>query len=498
MAISRVSTQGWAVVIERLRHHGERLGLRQRPGHEMRQLRRAHRPDCGVAQDAAPFEIAVERADGRELPGEAAAAHPAIAPRRQERPEIGREQPFERLEIGRLAEMVLQKPPELGEIARIGLDGLGGRPPPAGKAAEPGLHLNRRFRRQSEGNRFRLPVHSPIMARAPYSQVNEGVAIEAAEVASRRARPRPGIMVAATSFPARKGIVHEVACACGGDRRRRGRGLDALCIWPRRAGRDVVLLERKELTSGSTWHAAGLLPLFNLSYSVGQIHKYSVKLYQALEAETGQHVGFRKVLQHQARPHPGPLGRVQYYAGVAETIGVKVNVLTPEEVKEIWPLCEHRWHPRRHPASRRRLYPARRSHPGARQGGPRPRGPDPPQDHASPPSRRSRPANGWSRPTRATSAAEHVVSAPAISCARPARCSASTSRSSRSSTNISSPSRIPAIVERQRRACRRWACCARPIRSWYMREENGGLLLGPYETRRARLLCRRPGREGRV
>ena len=56
---------------------------------------------------------------------------------------------------------------------------------------------------------------------------------------------------------------------------------------------DVVLVERKELTSGSTWHAAGLLPLFNLSYSVGQIHKYSVKLYKTLEEETGQHRGVR-------------------------------------------------------------------------------------------------------------------------------------------------------------------------------------------------------------
>ena len=39
---------------------------------------------------------------------------------------------------------------------------------------------------------------------------------------------------------------------------------------------DVVLVERKELTSGSTWHAAGLLPLFNMSYSVGQLHKLSL------------------------------------------------------------------------------------------------------------------------------------------------------------------------------------------------------------------------------
>ena len=57
---------------------------------------------------------------------------------------------------------------------------------------------------------------------------------------------------------------------------------------------DSVLVERKELTSGSTWHAAGLLPLFNLSYSVGQIHKYSVALYKTLEKETGLDVGFAR------------------------------------------------------------------------------------------------------------------------------------------------------------------------------------------------------------
>jgi len=46
---------------------------------------------------------------------------------------------------------------------------------------------------------------------------------------------------------------------------------------------DIVLVEKIEYTSGSTWHAAGLLPLFNMSYSVGKIHKYSVDLYQSLE-----------------------------------------------------------------------------------------------------------------------------------------------------------------------------------------------------------------------
>jgi dimethylglycine dehydrogenase len=40
----------------------------------------------------------------------------------------------------------------------------------------------------------------------------------------------------------------------------------------RKGWSDVVLLERTELTAGSTWHAAGLLPLFNMSYAVGQLH----------------------------------------------------------------------------------------------------------------------------------------------------------------------------------------------------------------------------------
>ena len=105
-------------------------------------------------------------------------------------------------------------------------------------------------------------------------------------------------------------------------------------------GWDVVLIERKELTSGSTWHAAGLLPLFNMSYAVGQIHKYSVKFYQELEAETGQQVGFRKVSNIRLARTKDRWDEFNYYAGVAETIGVKVNMLTPADVKALWPLCE--------------------------------------------------------------------------------------------------------------------------------------------------------------
>ena len=52
-------------------------------------------------------------------------------------------------------------------------------------------------------------------------------------------------------------------------------GVSTLYHLAKKGWTDVVLVERKELTSGSTWHAAGLLPLFNMSYSVGKLHQYS-------------------------------------------------------------------------------------------------------------------------------------------------------------------------------------------------------------------------------
>ena len=69
-------------------------------------------------------------------------------------------------------------------------------------------------------------------------------------------------------------------------------GVSTLYHLTKKGWSDVTLVERTELTAGSTWHAAGLLPLFNMSYTVGQLHKYSVDLYKRLPEETGQEVGF--------------------------------------------------------------------------------------------------------------------------------------------------------------------------------------------------------------
>ena len=116
-------------------------------------------------------------------------------------------------------------------------------------------------------------------------------------------------------------------------------GVSMLYHLAKKGWSDVVLVERKELTSGSTWHAAGLLPLFNMSYSVGQLHKYAVDLYKTLEKETSKNVGFSVVSNIRLAQTKERMDEYHQYAGVAKTIGVNVKFLKPEQVKEIWPLC---------------------------------------------------------------------------------------------------------------------------------------------------------------
>ena len=115
-------------------------------------------------------------------------------------------------------------------------------------------------------------------------------------------------------------------------------GVSTLYHLAKKGWTDVVLVERKELTSGSTWHAAGLLPLFNMSYSVGKLHQYSVNFYHELEEETGQNVGFSVVSNIRLASTEDRMDENRYYSGVAQTVGVEVNFLTPEQVKEAWPM----------------------------------------------------------------------------------------------------------------------------------------------------------------
>ena len=255
---------------------------------------------------------------------------------------------------------------------------------------------------------------------------------------------------------------------------------------------DSVLVERKELTSGSTWHAAGLLPLFNLSYSVGQIHKYSVALYKTLEKETGLDVGFRQVSNIRLARTRDRLDEYHYYAGVAATIGgIEVKFLTPAEVKEIWPLCnvDGIIGAIQHPAGR--LHPAGRPHPGAGARRARPRRRDQPADDGH----RDRAAaerrmEGRHRQGRHRLRARRLRYR-AISPGRPAAWSGSTSPSFRCSTSTSSPRRIPRSSTRKAQGLPEMGVL-REVGFVLVHARGGGRPAArALRGRRAGLLCRR-------
>ncbi|WP_371168415.1 GcvT family protein [Aliiroseovarius sp. 2305UL8-7] len=103
---------------------------------------------------------------------------------------------------------------------------------------------------------------------------------------------------------------------------------------------DVMLLERDELTSGSTWHAAGLLPLFNMSYATTHIHDYSVKFYKELEAETGLNAGFAVVGNLRMAQTDERMDEYMLYASTADTVGINYEFLSPDQIKERWPLIK--------------------------------------------------------------------------------------------------------------------------------------------------------------
>ncbi|HUF56077.1 MAG TPA: FAD-dependent oxidoreductase, partial [Thermohalobaculum sp.] len=100
---------------------------------------------------------------------------------------------------------------------------------------------------------------------------------------------------------------------------------------------DVVLLERKQLTCGTTWHAAGLIGQLRGSENLTRLAKYSVDLYAKLEAETGVATGMRQTgsitvaLTHERDEE------LRRNAAVARAFGVEVNEIGPDEVKRIYP-----------------------------------------------------------------------------------------------------------------------------------------------------------------
>ncbi|RMH45280.1 MAG: FAD-dependent oxidoreductase, partial [Alphaproteobacteria bacterium] len=103
-------------------------------------------------------------------------------------------------------------------------------------------------------------------------------------------------------------------------------------------GADVVLVERDRLTSGSTWHAAGLVGQLRSSASITQVLKYSVELYRRLESETGLKTGWKMTGCLRLATNPERWTEYRRLATTARSFGMEMELIGPDEVRRLWPL----------------------------------------------------------------------------------------------------------------------------------------------------------------
>ena len=102
---------------------------------------------------------------------------------------------------------------------------------------------------------------------------------------------------------------------------------------------DVLLVEENELTSGSTWHAAGLCTQFHSSYNLMNLLRYSIELYESLEAETGQAVDYHRCGSVRLAASNDRLDEFRHRKGIADTLGVPCEIISPEATRELFPLA---------------------------------------------------------------------------------------------------------------------------------------------------------------
>jgi len=103
---------------------------------------------------------------------------------------------------------------------------------------------------------------------------------------------------------------------------------------------DVVVLERDRLTSGSTWHAAGLVGQLRSSAAITQLLRYSVELYSGLDAETGLATGWKASGGLRLARRPERMIEFKRQATTAHSFGLEMHLLSPDEIKRMWPPME--------------------------------------------------------------------------------------------------------------------------------------------------------------
>ena len=103
---------------------------------------------------------------------------------------------------------------------------------------------------------------------------------------------------------------------------------------------DVLLIERGQLTCGSTWHAAGLVGQLRSSASITQVLGYSVELYKKLAQETGLETGWKMTGGLRLACNDERMVEFRRLATTAQSFGLDMQILGPSEVKAMWPLME--------------------------------------------------------------------------------------------------------------------------------------------------------------
>ena len=102
--------------------------------------------------------------------------------------------------------------------------------------------------------------------------------------------------------------------------------------------RDVLLLEQGRLTCGTTWHAAGLIGQMRPNRTMTQMSRYGIDLYAALEAETGLATGWKRCGSVNIAATPERMKVYAKQAALARSFGVEVELITPREAGERFPL----------------------------------------------------------------------------------------------------------------------------------------------------------------
>jgi sarcosine dehydrogenase len=103
---------------------------------------------------------------------------------------------------------------------------------------------------------------------------------------------------------------------------------------------EVLLLEQGKVTSGSTWHAAGLVGQLRSSASITRVLKYSVELYKGLAAETGLDTGWKMTGCLRLATTPDRWTEFKRLATTAKSFGMEMELIGPDEVRRMWPLME--------------------------------------------------------------------------------------------------------------------------------------------------------------